>query len=311
VRDGADVAEEVIAALDPARYARLADDPADVRAFLDHDLASLVENRLGVLVDPRVIGEDERAQWVERATEERRQHRPDFEWQRPLWLIEDGERVGTIAVWPVFAGGTHSLVTSLYVRPDRRGRGIARRALDEIASALTARGLGGLKLETSWTWTRTLAFYAHLGLWVRMWKRELQLVLDPRLARYEVRFDGDVARLSWQIPERDVAHAIVAERHGDRLRILAAPARSDAGEEGWLSEGTFAMHLALRGWPLIESDEAWAKQLAQGWSDGGDWHGLAFRIRRWEAWAARCGWRCDAPRIPGLDYPRWAALIAE
>ncbi len=311
MRDGTARAEAAIAALDPARYAPLTGDAADVRSFLDHDLASLIENRLGITVDPRAIAEDARRDWIARATDEGRQHRPALDLTRPLWLLEDAERVGTVAVWPVLAGTGRALITSLYVRPDRRRRGIARRALVEIAEALTARGLLGPKLETAWTWHRTLAFYAHVGLWVQMWKRELQLVLDPRLARYDVRFDGDVARFSWRPGTRDAPFAIVAQRRGERLRIVEAPKPGEAGEEGWLARGTFAMHLALRAWPLIESDAAWEKQLAQGWSDGGDWHGLAFQIRRWEAWAASRGWRSDAPRIPGLDYPSWEALTAE
>jgi len=66
--------------------------------------------------------------------------------------------------------------------------------------------------------------------------------------------------------------------------------------------------LALRGWPLLRSDEEWQAQLAQGFSDSGGPEGLAFRIQRYEAWANKHGWRVDTPRIPGLDYPTWDDL---
>jgi len=91
---------------------------------------------------------------------------------------------------------------------------------------------------------------------------------------------------------------IVARRTGERLKFRAAP---KLDFDLWLpAEMTFSVALALRGFPLITTDEEWAEQLEEGFSDGGGPVALAFKIQGWEAWARERGWRVDAPRVPGL-----------
>ena len=108
----------------------------------------------------------------------------------------------------------------------------------------------------------------------------------------------------------DARVLIKARRLGERLEWRETPemtSRADS-EVRWLAPGTFAVALATRGWPLLTSDDAWRRQLEQGFSDGGGPEGLAFKIRSFEAWNRKNGWRVDTPRIPGLDYPDWDAL---
>ena len=61
---------------------------------------------------------------------------------------------------------------------------------------------------------------------------------------------------------------------------------------------TFAVALAVRGFPLVRSPEA---------AGDGEPEGLARQIVRFEAWDLRAGWEVRTPRIPGLSYPSWDA----
>ena len=64
--------------------------------------------------------------------------------------------------------------------------------------------------------------------------------------------------------------------------------------------GTLATALAVRGWPLIRSEEAWARR--HNWSDSGEPEGLAYKIEIFEAIDRRHGFTVRTPRIPGLRY---------
>jgi hypothetical protein len=63
---------------------------------------------------------------------------------------------------------------------------------------------------------------------------------------------------------------------------------------------TLALHLAVRGWPLIRSNEHWKRRWH--WSDLGMPEGLACKIALFENEAAECGYDVRTPRIPNLDY---------
>jgi hypothetical protein len=58
--------------------------------------------------------------------------------------------------------------------------------------------------------------------------------------------------------------------------------------------------LAVRGWPLIRSEEAWAQR--HNWSDSGEPEGLAYKIEIFEAIDRRHGFTVRTPRIPGSRY---------
>lgn len=290
------------------RFERLARE--DTQAWRDHDLASLMENRLAVDLDPRAIDDATRTTWTATATEDGRLYGPDREFAQPYWLVRDHERIGTISIARSTLGSARCGVSSLYVRSDRRGLGVAGSALEAVTRAVQRHGLSGIRLETSWCWSAALAFYLRRGFWVRSWKRDIALVACSSLPSYTVDVQGDLARFTAGPTEESAAIAIVAERRGDRLSWSTTDT-SDRSEAAFQAPGTFAAILALRGWPLIRSDEAWAVQLAQGFSDCGGPEGLAFRIREWDAWSDHRGWRCSAPRIPGLDYPTWQDLEAD
>ncbi|NUP09359.1 MAG: GNAT family N-acetyltransferase [Polyangiaceae bacterium] len=277
----------------------------DERAWADCDLASFAENRLGDGTDPRGIDETGRAWWRSRATTEPEYlpHRRDYE--RCCWILDGDERAGTIALASSTLGGLNMRIASLYVYPTFRGRGLGRDALRKVAERLEERDLG-LRLNTNWTWQRTVRGYLRMGMWIRMWKRDLEFrfrVSDPAPI---VAIEGAQASLS--VPSNGhLVTLLAARREGDRL-ILEE--RDDAGvgrleELAWDAWGTLALELAMRGWPLVRSQKDWE---ACHYSDGGAPESLAHRIPAWEAWDRAHGWKVETPRIAGLDYPTWSEL---
>lgn len=287
---------------------------SDVILWKDHQLASLAELHLGLLVDPRAITDAQRADLLARATHEGRIVGPS-EHTRAFFVEREAERVATFAIGPPL-GGRAIHLDSLYVHPDARRGGLGRRVLELVARAARTHGLDGYQLETSYCWADTVRFYLRQRLWVRMWKRELQLTEESELPRYEVAFDGDTATFTWTSEGDAEASVIIATKHGERLgwREEGALAREPEGrfdEARWRADGTFALHLAMHGWPLLRSAAQWEAQLEQGYSDAGGPEGLAYKIQIWVAYAATRGWRSTSPRIPGLPMPTWAELEAE
>jgi len=283
----------------------------DERAWLDCDLASLAEHRLGDPTDPRGLEDDRRSRWITGAAAgEQGALRGREEYQRCYWLLDGGARVGTLAIDRSARGGRRIFVSSFYVFPQCRGVGVGGRALVRLREALAPRRLG-VGLETYWTWQRAVRFYLRRGMWVYMWKRELSLFSSPGTPLPIVALEGDVATLSVSSADRTIVLAR-ATRRGDLLDLEGpAPELSEAKELGsayWHASSTLALYLALEGWPLRRSDEAWQKHR----HDEGDApEGLANKIRIWEANDRAHSWLVDTPRIPGLDYPSWAELEAE
>lgn len=282
----------------------------EARVFLDHDLASLAENQLGELGDPRHLGAETRARWSATATSEPesslagRSRR-----ETAYWLLDGSERVGTVALATGSLGSPTLRLSSLYVLPDRRRRGIALRLLERLRAALLDEDLD-LRLETSWTWQRTVAFYLRHGFWVRMWKRELDLILQPAAPAPEIVVGESEAILAVTTGGERVVLAR-ARRRGEALELDEVDPTTFADravhEAAWHATGTLALAIALRGWPLVRSGEAWERC---HWADAGPPEALASRIAIWEAWALHRGFRVQTPRIPGLEYPSWEAFQA-
>lgn len=285
---------------------------ADERAWLDCDLASLAENRLGDPSGPRDLSPERRADWVARATSEGEYPLDARSYETAYWLLDETGRVGTVAVSRTAFGVRDARIASLYVFPWERGRGVGRRALARIGDALAGEGFG-FRLDTSWSWGRTVRFYVRTGLWVLMWKRDLC-------------FAGGLA-LPPPIIEVGAREATVSAARASGERVTLATARYDGagalasfelcpkelgrdpelGEAYWHADSTLALALALAGRSLVRSPEV-ARQV--DFADGGPPEALARRIPVWEAWEREHGWRVDAPRIPGLAYPTWAELEA-
>ncbi|XXX76638.1 GNAT family N-acetyltransferase [Sorangium sp. So ce134] len=278
--------------------------------WIDCELASLAENRLGDPTDPEAIDEARRADWEARATDQRVSSlRARGPYERGYWILEHGERVGTLALATSTLGARRLGLASFYVYPRCRGRGAGRRALRAVQEAAARRGIG-VRLSTSWCWQRAVRFYLASGMWIAMWKRDLTFCSDASTP--SPRIDVGAAEASLSVPVGDGSVVLArARRRGDRLELDQPPEdlakNKQIGEAYWHATSTLALALALHGWPLIRSQEAWDRG---HYADAGPPESLAYKITIWEAWAAKHGWAVDTPRIPGLQYPSWDELEA-
>jgi GNAT superfamily N-acetyltransferase len=284
----------------------LADRPDDERAWNGWELASLVEGNFGRLVDVGSLDDDQRTQWEIKANWDHRPLRLPYgsEYMLPHWLLEDGVRVGTVSFATMFRALSLLDVSSLFVAPAARGRGTARRALEAAYRTALGAGASGLVLSTNWTWQSSVRFYLQVGMWVRMWKRALQLMWSPDLPAYRVEMGARQARFLVETGSGSEPW-LEAEPHGERLgwtelAAFRALAEDKVPPEAWHeAPGTFALHLALAGWPLIRSDEQWRQHR---YADAGPPEALAYQIEVFEAIARRDGFVVPTPRIPGVAY---------
>jgi ribosomal protein S18 acetylase RimI-like enzyme len=286
----------------------LADD--EQQMFVDFELASLAEHRLGDGTDPRHVDADRRADWLARAVHEDsvfllpKKHK----YQSCFWLLDNGQRVGTIAFAPPM-GGSSARVYSFYLLPSFRGHGLGSRILTTVLHVL-AKHRFSLRLTTDWTWQRTIRFYRKLGFWVYMWKRELDLIWTSKWPPSHVHIGTDEASLSVSFGDSELM-LVRARRHGDRLEIEEIPTArlrdKRVGDSYLFGLSTLALELAMEGWPLIRSPEKWDDT---HYADGGPPESLAYRITIWEARERARGWLINTPRIPGLEYPTWEEFQA-
>lgn len=285
---------------------------ADEALWADCDLASLAENRLGDRTDPRAIDEARRAEWVARATTEApRPPSRHAEYDRPYWLLEDGTRVGTVAISTQERGGRLARISSLYVFPDQRSRGMGMRALGRVRAILHAHALG-LRLETDWAWQRAVRLYLREGLWLRMWKRDLEFMSYPGDPLPILTVGESHATLAVELESGERLVLEEAKRNGTDLTWTSSDAvgrglKGPLGEVALHAMSTLSLALAVAGWPLVRSEEHWRQGAG---SDTGPPEALARRITHWEAWDRDHGFLVDTPRIPGLAYPTWQELIA-
>jgi GNAT superfamily N-acetyltransferase len=282
-------------------------DTPEEQRWLDCDLASLAEHRLGVTSSPLDLGDALRRDWQARATLERSMRLSQRgRHERCYWLLEDGARVGTMALALDTAGSPRVHLASFYVLPSLRGQGVGRRAMARLREVCARHDLG-LRLDTSWTWQRTVRFYLGVGMWIYMWKRDLVFCWDPRTPDPHITVGEDEARLS--IVHRGAELVLAqARRRGDALDLEEPPDVRNIkgiGSAFWNASSTLSLALAMKGWPLIRSSEHWEKQ---AFADAGPPEALAQRIVIWEAWERKNGWRVETPTIPALDYPSWDEL---
>jgi GNAT superfamily N-acetyltransferase len=283
----------------------------NLRRWLGWELASLVELRLQQRIDGAALTEEERRLWSQRVTADGEGVSPPSAcYQRGFWLLDGADRVGTLTLGSL-AGRALLPLGSLYVLPAHRGRGLATRALEACHRAAMQHELHGIVLNTDWTWQRSLRFYMARKLWVRMWKHDLALVWMRDLPEYRVLVTGE--RAEFQLHAEDWQTLLRATRLGDRLVLEECDAllvrREPFDEVYHLAAGTFALNLALHGWPLIRSTAEWEKRYQS--SDGGEPEGLAYKIQVFEAVARKEKYVVDTPRIPGLSYPTWEELNRE
>ena len=286
---------------------------ADEQTWLDCDLASLAENRVGDMRGPLGLTAAERAAWEARVTLETTESiTVRAQWERCYWLRERGERTGTVALANEVLGDNQVRLSSLYVLPSHRGRGAGERAMRRIRAALARQDLG-LRLDTHWAWRRAVRFYLRLGLWLSEWRRELTFFWDPSTPDPLVEIGPTSASLRVRAGESDLVLAR-ASRSGD---VLVMDDRGESfaervadprlGRAPWSACSTLCLALASAGWPLVRSQQDWdrAYHVANASPEG-----LAHQIQIWEAWDRRAGFDVSAPRIPGLSYPTWEELDA-
>jgi len=221
--------------------------------------------------------------------------------------LSGDDRVGTFGIYSL--GGTDIEIATLYVRPDHRRQGLATRAIEATCDATREAGAEVLRIATNWCWQDAVRFYTHRGLWVRNWKQALVFSRRADLWPYRVDIHGSTARFS-VFADGVLTPLFEATNGGDVLHWAELPTyaamRDSSSWVYYQAPGTFALHLALAGWPLIRSEELWEQR--DRWSDAGQPGGLALKIAVFEGVDRAQNYDVRTPRIPGLDYrvaKRW------
>lgn len=290
------------------------------RRFGLWDLASLTEGALGTCVDPDSLTVSGEKGLRVRLGSSGREYRYDEDFGRRYWIRTPGGgygTAGTVAMdtWPIGAGALR--LSSLYVHPVARRRGIASAVLDMVYDACRAEGLHGFRLDTHWTWQRTVRYYLGQGLWVTSWKHALGFGRLSYLPRYEVmETDGE---LTFLIADSEgpgegptsgdgataMVPLLVAGNAGGRLRLRETERyqrmRDERDAVRLYARSTLALHLAVRGWPLVRGEEEWSEA---AWScDIGEPEGLAYKIGIFERVAREEGWCVESPYADGRVVP--------
>ncbi|WP_437332353.1 GNAT family N-acetyltransferase [Sorangium sp. So ce394] len=286
--------------------APLAMDDAETRAWMDCELASLVENRFFERVDPAARGAELRAVWEPRAARDGAQLGTPHAGARyavPYWLARGGRRVGAVALSTGARGEPLLEVSSLYVLPAHRGHGVASALLRRADGVARAHGVPGLQLKTPWSWQPAVRFYLGLRMWVAGWSDALAFVVRAGLPAHDIAIGAREAAFGVVVDGR-TEHLIRASREGDRLGWVESPRmeayRGDGSDVGCLAPGTFAVALATRGYPLVRSEARWRERHRA--FAGGEPEGLAHKIELFEAVDRSFGFDVRTPRIPGLRY---------
>jgi GNAT superfamily N-acetyltransferase len=295
----------------PMFQAVASDNPDERRLWRACELCTFLEYRLAGAPAPRAVSDADIHDWARRGlaageTLGDPDRLSDF---RPYWLAIAGRRLGQVAV--TVRGGAWGRdclwIASLYLFPEERGAGYGTLAMGILEGMARHLGLAGVRLETDWLWQGAVRFYLRRGFWVQNWKRGLSLVrwfADPP---YRIRHAS--RRMEFAIGVGVAgAPAISAQRRGETLIWEECVAGGRDDDPGPLAAAapTFALWLAVRGWPLIRGPQEWEDR--HRWSDTGMPEGLACKIAIFEGYARHCGFRVDTPRIPGLVYPAWGAF---
>src|SRR5262249_11042091 len=139
----------------------------------------------------------------------------------------------------------------------------------------------GVRLETCWAWQKALRFYLDAGMWVRMWKHDIDFWFEAGLPAPLFDIGEASATVSVEV-EGQHTLLVCADRSSDQLVLADGYRGKDerVSELSWDARSTLAVALATRGWPLLDSPN-WKR----GWhGDACDPEGLADRIVCWEAW---------------------------
>ena len=286
-------------------------DEDEARLWMDADLASLVENRFHVALEPAALTESERRSWMQRAVapDERILDPRERDDDASFWILDAGRRAGTLAVETFALHPVFLRLSSLYVLPAFRHRGVAARVLRAAQAAAVAGGLDGVRVTTFWTWQRAVRWYLSLGMWACSFKRSIDFMWSDSLPAYVIEAGVSSARFSIVGGAGEHVELIAASRDGDRLVWHESPRLRSEHETSMLpiyASATFAVALALECWPLLRSRERFDE--AKGWDLGGP-EVLAQRIAVFEHLDRRHGFDVRTPVIPGLPYEEIAELL--
>lgn len=220
-------------------FQALSEDTGEKWLWENHELASLVENRLGALLDPAAVDDARRAELAQRLSTERSASPTRA---KRYWLLDGRRRVGTIAI-DVTTRPSIVEVASVYVVPRARREGHAGRALLAIRSAAWRADLEEIRLNTEWSWTAAVRLYQSLGMWLARFDAALELVWRRALPAFAVTIEGRHARFC----------AGQGESRHLWLRAERLPSHTDWHAPACahhLAPPTFALALAAQGWPL-------------------------------------------------------------
>ncbi|HJD81886.1 MAG TPA: GNAT family N-acetyltransferase [Kitasatospora aureofaciens] len=250
-------------------------------------------------MDPDALTPRAERGWREQLGESGREWPGGELYRRRYWILGERDAVaGTVAVDNWTKGPSQLAVSSLYLRPHARGRGLAAAALDEVYAAATAEGLPGFRLEAHWSWQPAVRYYLRRGLWVVGWKRSLSFARMPQLPLHRVREEDGRLLLLVADRQRGWVPILAAGQEGRWLRLDETA--DYRGCDGWVHEyarSTLALYLALAGRPLVRGPQWWAE--AWRWADAGEPEGLAARIEEFERAArSRAGRTVVSPYRP-------------
>lgn len=284
-------------------------DQEGLQLWRDMDLCSMVEGAFRVQLDPRRLRPEERTEWRQRLGKEHYLPLRREEYEEPYWLLREGQIAGTLLTYRLPTAWILLSIASLYLLPEHRRLGISERALQALHEAVGRRPGGrGLRLSTHWVWPQAVRYYLQRKFWLFHWKDDVAFHTDRSLPEWRMAIARDEAEFVVQIGGR-WERLYGARRAGEWLVLEETELAADRKNVILALHGlsTLSLGLALAGWPLIRSEEAWQKHCH---NDFGPPESLAYKIEWWEAIARKDGWVVDTPRIPGIRYRDYQALMA-
>lgn len=148
-------------------------------------------------------------------------------------------------------------VSSFYVFRSQRGRGTGRRALDRLRELAAAQQIG-LRLDTCWSWQRTVRFYLRAGDAGAHVEARPHAPLGRAVPHSLIDVGADEATLSARSRWRG-RRAGEGAPPGRRV-LLDEPSREiladkSLGSAPWDAVSTLSLAIALEAWPLVRSQE--------------------------------------------------------
>jgi ribosomal protein S18 acetylase RimI-like enzyme len=279
---------------------------ADVDQYGLFELADAISVRCAAHIEPDALQDPQlRERWLQRALQGEALSEPFTANRHPYWIVDDGERIGTIAFAAAPAASAPTIeISSVYVLPKHRRKGWGSRALQTLRDAAFDCGFRRATLQVEWNNQDALRFYCAQGMWVAGWKNAIELYFSKDQPRWHVELQANEAL--FKVKGRVAG---VALNQGHYLDWSAKKTSENPLKRPL--EQTAAVQLALLPWPIIRSDKLWQEQLHKGWSDNGPFEGFALRLRQFERHIRNKTWNLPAERNPSFaTLPTLSKAIA-